>query len=146
MPQVSPLRHYGGFLLAGLLALTTDGAILQTLTTFGWDPLAARLVAIAIAMIVSWLINRTVTFAMKGPPSLREYARFASVSWSAQVVNYAIFSAIMLTRPETHVLMALFIASLFATVVSYFGYRYGVFSHPPTATWNDSPDQTHGSR
>jgi putative flippase GtrA len=145
MQQVNPLRHYGGFLVAGLLALTTDGAILQTLTKLGWDPLAARLIAIAIAMVVSWLINRTVTFAMKGPPSLREYARFATVSWSSQVVNYGLFSIIMLARPETHVLIALFIASFFAMFVSYFGYRYGVFSHPPTAAWDNSPDQTHGS-
>lgn len=146
MTQVSPLRHYGGFLLAGLLALTTDGAILQGLTLSGWDPLAARLVAISIAMIVSWLINRTVTFAMKGPPTLREYARFATVSWSSQVVNYGLFSIIMIARPETHVLIALFVASFFAMFVSYFGYRYGVFSHSPTEAWEDSPDQPSGRR
>ncbi len=138
MPQVSPLRHYGGFLLAGLLALSTDGAILQSLTTLGWDPLAARLVAIAIAMVVSWLVNRTVTFAMTGPPSLREYARFAAVSWSAQVVNYVIFGIIILARPQTHVLMALVLASFVAMFVSYFGYRYGVFSRPDTP-WDETP-------
>lgn len=140
MPQVSPLRHYGGFVLAGLSALTTDGLILQSLTSLGWDPLVARLVAIAVAMVVSWLINRSVTFAMKGRPSLKEYARFAAVSWSAQVVNYLVFGIIILARPQTHVLLALLFASLVAMFVSYFGYRYGVFSHRTTAPWEAEPE------
>ena len=140
MADVSPLRHYGGFLLAGLMALTTDGLILETLTRFGWHPLAARLVAISIAMIVSWLVNRTGTFAMPGRPTLREYLRFAAVSWSAQVVNYAIFAAIMLARPITHPLIALVAASCVAMFVSYFGYRYGVFSHRNTPPWEEGRD------
>ena len=134
---LNPMRHYGGFVLAGLLALATDGLILELLTRAGWHPLAVRPLAIALAMVVSWLINRRVTFAMPGPPTLREYARFAAVSWSAQAVNYAVFGAILLTRPATAPLLALVLASLVAMFVSYFGFRYGVFSHGPAASWED---------
>lgn len=133
----SPFRHYGGFLLAGLLALTTDGLILESLMLVGWHPLAARPIAIAIAMVVSWLVNRRVTFAAPGRPSWREYTRFAAVAWSSQVVNYAAFVIILIVRPATPPLLALVLASSIAMFVSYFGYRYGVFFHAPAPSIED---------
>lgn len=126
--QPSPLRHYGGFVLAGVSALAIDAAVLTLLmTVFGWSPFAARVVSIAIAMVASWLINRTVTFAVQSPPTLAEFARFAAVSWLAQAVNYAVFAAILLVRPGTAPIGALVAASLVAMVVAYVGFRFGVF-------------------
>jgi putative flippase GtrA len=122
-----PLRHYGGFVLAGILALTTDALILQGLIHAGWHPLLARPLAIAVAMVVSWQVNRNVSYAMRMPPTLGEFGRFAAVSWTAQAVNYSVFSAILLLRPGTHPLLALLLASLVAMFVSYFGFRHGVF-------------------
>ncbi len=130
---LTPARHYGGFLLAGLLAFTTDWSILTLLTEAGWSPFAARPLAIAIGMVVSWLINRRLTFAMPGPPTFKEYTRFAAVSWSAQVVNYGVFALILLIHPATPLLIALALASGVAMFVSYAGFRYGVFSRGPTA-------------
>jgi putative flippase GtrA len=132
----SALRHYGGFLLAGVLALITDGAILEILIrTLELDALFARPFAIGVAMLVSWLVNRTVTFAVNAPPSLREFGRFAAVSWTSQAVNYLVFASILVTRPATPPLQALVFASLVAMFVSYFGFRYGVFRHPTRAPW-----------
>jgi putative flippase GtrA len=134
--DVGPWRHYGGFVLAGILALSTDAAILLVLTAAGLHALLARPLAIAVAMVVSWLVNRRVTFAMPGPPTLAEYARFAAVSWTSQAVNYAVFGAIVLARPATSVLLALVLACLVAMFVSYFGFRYGVFAHRRQAPWD----------
>lgn len=143
---VGPMRHYGGFVLAGVLALTTDGLVLEALARAGWHPLAARPLAIAVAMVVSWLVNRRITFAMPGPPTLREYARFAAVSWSAQAVNYLVFGAILIGRPATPVLLALVLASLVAMFVSYFGFRHAVFSHLALAPWEDEPASPRSKR
>lgn len=137
--SVSRTRHYCGFVLAGLLALSTDALILQTLISAGWHPLIARPCAIAVAMIVSWLVNRRITFAVPGRPCLREYARFAAVSWSAQAVNYVVFGTILIAHPVTPPLLALVLASLVAMFVSYFGFRYGVFAHEPVAPWWKAP-------
>lgn len=126
----SRFRHYGGFVLAGLLALSADGLVLGTLMHAGWHPLAARPLAIAIAMIVSWLVNRRITFAVPGRPSWREYTRFAAVAWSSQALNYVVFGVILIARPAASPLLALVFASIVAMFVSYFGYRYGVFSNP----------------
>jgi putative flippase GtrA len=122
-----PLRHWGGFLLAGLLALATDALVLEGLMRAGLHALLARIFAIAVAMVVSWLVNRRVTFAVAAAPSIGEFARFAAVSWTAQAVNYAIFGAILLARPETPPLAALVLASLVAMFVSYAGFRHRVF-------------------
>jgi putative flippase GtrA len=126
--RIGPLRHYGGFVLAGGLALTTDGSILELLMHFGWNPLVARPISIAVAMVVSWLINRRVTFGVAEPPSLSEFGRFAAVSWTAQAVNYTVFSAIMLAVKSTPALIALVIASLVAMFFSYLGFRHAVFA------------------
>lgn len=133
------LRHYGGFILGGALAFTTDAAVLLLLTKVaGLSPLIARPFGIALAMVVSWLINRTITFAMPTAPTLREFAGFAAVSWTAQAVNYAVFAAILLGFPGTEPLVAVFLACLVSMLVSYAGFRFGVFrideAHPgPTS-------------
>lgn len=124
-------RHWGGFLLGGILALVTDAGVLQLLTAgAGLDPLLARPVAISVAMVVSFLVNRTITFAMPGRPTLAEFGQFAAVSWTAQAINYAVFAAVLLAMPGVHPLAALIAASLVSMIVSYVGFRFGVFRKP----------------
>jgi len=121
-------RHYGGFVLAGLLALATDAAVLEGLhRAFGISPYLARIPGIATAMVVSWLVNRTITFAVRTPPKLGEFGKFAAVSWLAQTVNYFVFAAILYLSPEISPTVALIFASLVAMFVSYAGFRFGVF-------------------
>ena len=122
------VRHWGGFLLGGALAFVTDGGILLALTKLaGVSPFVARIAGISVAMIVSWLVNRTITFAMKGPPSLAEFLRFAAVSWIAQAVNYGVFAAILLVLPGTEPILAFFLACLVSMIVAYAGFKHGVF-------------------
>ena len=92
----------------------------------GLDPLIARLFAIASAMAISWLINRTITFRVGVPPSAGEFLRFAALAWITTALNYAIFAAVLLTNPATQPLSALVIS---AAVFAYFCMRYAVFVH-----------------
>jgi putative flippase GtrA len=125
------LRHYGGFALAGSMALATDAAVLTLLTRLaGLSPFLARPVGIAVAMVVSWMINRTVTFKTEAPPSITEFSRFAGVSITSQLVNYAVFAAILLAFPAFEPLVALLLACLVSMFVSYTGFRFGVFRRP----------------
>ena len=122
------LVHYGGFVLAGGLAFVTDASLLLMQTKLlGLSPFIARPISICFAMVVSWFINRTVTFRMHNKPSFREFMRFAAVAWSAQAINYAIFAVILLLVPTTDPLVALILACLVAMFFSYTGYRFGVF-------------------
>lgn len=130
-PQVGRIRHIGGFVLAGVLALFVDMGVLRLLTdVVGASPLVGRPLSIAIAMVVSWWVNRTVTFAVTSRVHVMEFLKFAAVSWIAQAVNYVIFSVILLVRPTTAQEAALVAASIVSMVVSYTGFRFGVFRRP----------------
>lgn len=125
---VSRVRHYGGFVLAGVLALLVDMGLLRVATdALGVPALLARPFCIAMAMIVSWAVNRTVTFAVSTRPQLREFLAFAAVSWSAQAVNYGVFGLVLLARPQTSQEVAIIAASLVSMLVAYAGFRFGVF-------------------
>ncbi len=129
------VRHYGGFLLAGLSALATDTLVLTLLTrVLNVSPFIARLFGIALAMIVSWLINRTVTFSTSTPASLVEFSKFASVSITSQLVNYAVFAGLLLMIPTLIPELALVLTGFVSMFVSYAGFRFGVFgtyrNHP----------------
>ncbi len=122
------VRHYGGFVLAGLCALATDTAVLAALTRgAGLSPFVARPFGIALAMIVSWLINRTITFEAAAPPSIAEFSRFAGVSVTSQIVNYGVFAALLLAMPVLMPELALLAACFVSMFVSYAGFRFGVF-------------------
>lgn len=121
-------RRYGGFLLGGGLAFLTDAAVLLMLTRgAGLSPFSARPLSICVAMVVSWLINRTITFAQTVPPTFAEFGRFAAVAWTAQAVNYGVFAAILLAVPGLEPLIALALACLVSMIVSFNGYKHGVF-------------------
>ena len=127
-PRVGRCRHIGGFVLAGVLALFVDMGVLRLLTDgAGLSPLVGRPLSIAIAMVVSWWVNRTVTFAVTSRAHPAEFLKFAAVSWIAQAVNYVIFSLSLVMRPTTLQEAALVAASIVSMLVSYTGFRFGVF-------------------
>jgi len=122
------VRHVGGFILGGVAALLVDLAVLEVLTRgAGLSPFIARVPAIAIAMVVSWLINRTITFAVTTPPKVSEFAKFAAVSWIAQAVNYAAFASLLLMFPSLPPAAAVILGCGPAVAVAYAGFRFGVF-------------------
>ena len=131
--HLSRIRHFGGFVLAGLSAMAVDAGSLALLTHFaGMSPFVARPVGIVAAMVVSWAINRRVAFALKTPPTWGEFARFAMASSAAITVNYLVFAAILLAIPATSPVLAIVGASLVAMFVAYAGFRFGAFRSPST--------------
>jgi putative flippase GtrA len=115
--------------LGGAVAFGVDSAVTLLLTRLiGVPVLFARLAAIALAMVASWLINRTITFPVAGPPALSEFTRFAAVAWMAAALNYAIFAGVLFIAPTFHPVAAIAIASLVAMTFSYLGMRFSVFN------------------
>ncbi len=124
-------RHWGGFLFTGGSAFVVDAGITTGLIHLaGLDPFTARLVGIAVAMIFAWLMHRRVTFNVMAPPSAREFLRFATVSGSANALNYAIYALILLAWPATLPILALVVSTAIAACASYAGFRFGVFKQP----------------
>jgi putative flippase GtrA len=126
-----PVRHGLAFLFSGGLAFLIDAAVLKTLTALlGMHPIAARLIAISIAMTAGWLAHRRFTFRLTTPPTLPEFLRYLAVGWTVAPLNYGVFVAIVLVRPAIEPLYALFGSSLVAMVFAYLGMRYGAFRRP----------------
>jgi putative flippase GtrA len=133
-------RHWGGFVFSGGTAFLVDAAITGSLIHFaGVDPFSSRLVAIAAAMVVAWLLHRRLTFDMATAPSIGEFGRFASVAIGASLVNYAVYALVLLARPATPPLFALVLGTAVAMVVSYLGFRLRVF-RPTSGVEQNRPE------
>lgn len=125
------VRHGTGFLIAGTLAFATDAIILALLhQVVGLDPFVARFFSVCCAMVVGFIGHRSLTFRVAGAASVREFIAYAGVAWSAVVVNYGIYSIVLLLWPQVYPLTALVVASLLAMGWSYLGMRLGVFGKP----------------
>ncbi|HJU31816.1 MAG TPA: GtrA family protein [Hyphomicrobiaceae bacterium] len=123
-----PLGHALAFLISGGTAFAIDALALKLLTAWvGMHPIAARVLAIAVAMIAGWLMHRTFTFRTGLAPTVAEFLRYIGVAWSSAAVNYAVFVAILLTRPSTEPLIALVLSSAVAMVFAYLGMRLAAF-------------------
>ena len=129
---IPPLRHFGGFVIAGLLALATDVGVLDLLNRgLGISPYLARPLSIFSAMVVSWAMNRWIAFAVAAPPSWREFGRFALAASLSILVNYLVFAAILWAFPLLRPSLAIIPASLVSMFVSYAGFRFGAFRTSP---------------
>jgi putative flippase GtrA len=75
-------------------------------------PFLARLIAIALAMATTWVFNRTFTFGRSEPIRLpSEGFRYGSVGITAALVNYGLYSALLLTMPDLQPLAAMVFAT-----------------------------------
>jgi len=116
------------FAVVGGIGFVADAGMLALLlaaTPLG--PFIARLVSIAFGLAVTWLCNRTLTFGPSGRPMLVEGARYGGVGITTSIVNYLVYSGLLLAMPWLAPLVALVIASLVAMTFSYLGYSRLVF-------------------
>ena len=125
-----PLHRHGlGFLASGLLAFAVDAAVLAVgVRVIGADPLQVRVLSISLAMVVGWLAHRRWTFAIRTPPAIAEFGRYAIAGWLAALVNYGLFALQLLVFPAIPELAALVPASAGSMVFSYLAMRYSVFT------------------
>jgi putative flippase GtrA len=117
-----------GFVIVGGLGFVADAALLALLlavTPLG--PFTARLLSIGFALGVTWLCNRSLTFRPSGRGMLREGARYGGVGVATSILNYLVYSGLLLAVPSMPPLLALVLASLAAMVLSYLGYSRLVF-------------------
>jgi putative flippase GtrA len=116
------------FLLVGGIGFVVDVAVLMFLLhATPLDPFSARLVSVAAALSATWILNRHITFGPSGRTAIIEGARYGGVGVGTSLVNYAVYSALLLTFPGTEPLIALVLASATAMALSYLGYSRLVF-------------------
>ncbi|BCG69613.1 hypothetical protein MesoLj113a_07710 [Mesorhizobium sp. 113-1-2] len=116
------------FVFAGGIGFAADAAVLWLLlaiTPLG--PFVARMLSIGFALCVTWQINRHLTFSPSRRGVAEEGARYGGVGIATSIVNYLVYSAILLALPAAPPLVALAIASLAAMALSFLGYSRLVF-------------------
>ena len=122
------MRRLSRFLFAGAVGFVADAAMLATLLhLWSMNPFLARLLSIAFALTVTWLINRSMTFGPSGRHVAAEGARYGGVGIGTSLVNYAVYSALLAAVPALPPLAALVAGSAVAMALSYIGYSRLVF-------------------
>ena len=112
-----PLRFLG----VGGLGLITDLAVFTLIIAHSPHPLVARLVSLAIATLVTWRLNRALTFDRSGRHSADEAMRYAAVAASAQAVSYGVFAALVVTALAALPQLAVIAGAACGALVSYSG-------------------------
>lgn len=116
------------FAVIGGIGFIADALVLAALLRLTpLDPFAARLVSIAVALLVTWQLNRHVTFGPSARAVAIEGARYGGVGIATSIANYAVFSAALLAFPALPPLAALAIGSAAAMALSFLGYSRFVF-------------------
>jgi putative flippase GtrA len=109
------------FLGVGGLGLITDLAIFTILIAHAPHPLLVRLVSLAFATLVTWRLNRALTFDRSGRHPADEAMRYATVAGCAQAVSYAVFALLVVTALTATPQLALLIGAASGALVSYAG-------------------------
>lgn len=122
------MRRLAPFVLAGGSGFATDAAALYALTgPAGLDPFLARLVSFTLAMGVTFVINRHLTFGPSGRTLLAESARYFGVAAGVGLFNYLVYAGLLLAVPGLKPLAALVVSSAAAMALSFLGYGRLVF-------------------
>lgn len=121
------------FLGVGSLGLVTDFCVFTILNGYAGRPLLMRLASIAAATLVTWRLNRALTFEHSGRHPGEEAMRYAIVTATAQGTSYAIFAALILTVLGALPQAALVIGSAVGALVAYNGHRLFAFAPRKTS-------------
>ncbi len=122
-------RKIGGFLLAGGTAFLAGAAALKGSMAAGLPALAAQAPAFAVAVTVSWLINRNLAFraSREGGSGglLTEYGAYVASSGLGLILNVAGYSsALLLGAPP---LAALVVGTATGLIANFLMYDRVVF-------------------
>ena len=119
-----PLR----FIAVGGIGLVTDLCVFTLVVAWLPSPLTVRLLSLAVATLVTWRLNRALTFARSHRAQHEEAVRYAIVTAVAQGTSYAIFAVLVLTVLGGLPQAALMIGAAVAAFVSYNGHRLFAFA------------------
>ena len=116
------------FLIVGGLGLITDLATFTLILHYGVPPLIARLLSLSIATLVTWRLNRALTFDASGRRQNREAIRYATVTAVAQGTSYLVFAVLTLTILAALPQLAIIVGAAAGALLSYNGHRLFAFA------------------
>ena len=126
-------RRLGGFALAGLTGFAVDAGLTEGLAGFGVSPYLGRVFAVAVAIAVTYTINRNFTWKERRVTVPGRRMRYAAVSLVSIATNYLIFAAILAAMPNLRPVIAVAAGTAVGMVMNFVGYSRLVFKENQAA-------------
>ncbi len=119
------------FGVVGTMGFAVDAGATLALTQLGLDPRGARAIAIVLALATTYILNRTMTFRVRGARGkaavVSEGVRYLIVAGISAVCNWLVYAAALIAAPGLPLIAAVVIGSVTAMGVSYVGYSRFAF-------------------
>jgi putative flippase GtrA len=110
----------------------------------GIDPFIARAVSTPLAMLATWRLNRALTFGASPARQVTEGARYLTIAGAAALLNYAIYSALLLGFGFMPPPIAVAISTSIVMAISYLGYSRLVFASSSSLPESGAASATDG--
>ena len=131
--MASSPRRLGGFALAGFSGFLVDAGLTEALAGLGVSPYVGRVFAVAIAIAVTYTINRNLTWRERRAAVPGRRTRYVAVSLVSIAANYLTFAAALAAIPDLRPVLAVAAGTGIGMVLNFIGYSRLVF--------RDSEDQ-----
>jgi putative flippase GtrA len=119
------LRQFTGFLIVGSFGFVVDlGVFAFSLMAHGSAPWA-RITASFVAIVATWIGNRSISFAKTANPAA-EFVRYFAASLIGAAVNFAVFAVTLYLTRCIH--FAYIAGTASGLVANYSGYSQFVFN------------------
>lgn len=129
------LRQALRYGVVGGLGFVVDGALLYGLVAWTLDPYVARVLSFAVALTVTWALNRSWTFGQRGRAGAgRSYIGYLVVQIGGALTNFVVYASVLglLEPTPAHAVLALACGSAIGLIVNFTGARV-VFAPKTTA-------------
>ena len=100
-PVAGTFAQFLSFMLVGLAGLAVDAGVFVLLTRGAlWSIALSRAVSVSLQVVVTWALNRAVTFArQRSPRRGAEFVRYAAVQAGGLVANIGVFAGCLWLVP-----------------------------------------------
>ena len=120
-------RRLGGFALAGFSGFLVDAGLTEALAGAGISPYLGRVFAVAVAIAVTYTINRNLTWSERRAPVPGRRTRYVAVSLVSIAANYLVFAAALIALPDLRPVIAVAAGTGVGMVMNFVGYSRLVF-------------------
>lgn len=116
------------YCIVGAIGFFVDGGLLLCFTSIGTGPYVGRIFSIILALIVTWYIHRKFTFKVKTAANIKELLRYILTNSLGALVNYAVYSLLMILIEGISIIVPLVVSSIVALIFNYIGAKVFVFA------------------
>jgi putative flippase GtrA len=120
------------FVGVGAIGFAVDASVLTALVVgWGQDPYRARGVSFALAVTLTWYLNRCWAFVPRANQrKATEYARYLAVQLTGAIINLSVYTACLniSTVMRSYPVLPLAIGAAIALAFNYLGAKYVVFT------------------